>query len=281
MSSGQLTLWDLEALETGFQHFSNLRLEEAKLKFHEALRMKLGNKEELRDALGACDYWLPEVKQSQEISEDENPSNKADLLLRKFTNYPFTSQMKYFRVALLSHIGSILSAESPMNLDSVETTFDLLMEAGKLEEAENLILKGISQYPDHPRLHYMQAQVQWLNHEISKANLTYAWLLLHYPREVEKDRIQNKELQQLIDRFGAPMAPLFGWLYKVVPYIPFTGEVETNDREHRRAIECYRLILAANQALAEKGTTSSLPYRKQLRELSPELYDAYFKSLQR
>ncbi len=275
----QLTLWDNEALETGYRYFSCLRLEEAKLKFLEALRMNLGGKDELEEAIKACDCWLPKINYSQKNSENNNLSNKADLLLNKFTNYPFTSRMKEFRRALLVHIGSILSAECQMDLNNVEITFDLLIDAGKLEEAEALILRGKSQYPENHKLHYMQAHVQWLNHEISKANQVYVWLLLHYPREIENNRIQNKELQKLIDRYGAPMAPAFGWLYNVLPLIPFPVEVETNDDEHRKAIECYRLIHAANKALTDHDIKSSIQHRKRLKELSPDLYEKYFEWL--
>jgi hypothetical protein len=203
----------------------------------------------------------------------------SDLLLCKFIDFPFTSQMKYFRIALLSHIGSVLSSENPMDLDNVETTFDLLINAGKLNEAENLILNGMNQYPDNPRLHYMQAHVHWANHEINKANSTYIWLFLHYPGEVEKNRIQNKELLKLVDRFGAPMAAVFAWLYKIVPSIAVSDLITDKNIESQSAIECYHLIHAANQALTDHDPKSSLQHRKRLKELSPELFDAYLKSL--
>ncbi len=77
------------------------------------------------------------------------------------------------------------------------------------------------------------------------------------------------------------MAPAYGWLQNVVPLISLSDEIEICNSEHRKALECYRLLLGANKALLNHHQALSVQIRKQLKALAPDFFAGYFNWLQR
>lgn len=281
MSVNQLSLWDNEALETGYRCLSNMELEKAESHFTEALNGAFGNTAWLKRAIQACRDWRSLLVHSQDTNEKNGSGHRVHSILSTYLEYPFTPPMKQFRKALLSHIVSLLYEVDLMDLKNVETAFDLLLEMKDYNKTEEFIEVAINQYPENTHLLYMQAQVQWLNGEKSKANKTYILLLLHDPGKMEKDRIENNELIVLLDNYGAAMAPAYGLLHNVAPSISLPDEIRHADDKHKKALECYRLILAANKSLSDHDVRSSIQYRKRLKERSPELFQEYFKWVQK
>lgn len=282
MISRQLTLWDNEALETGSRYLTELKFEAAKLKFNEALLAGIGERSFVEDLIEACDYWQVQTGYLPQPHDAVGSLENIDSLLTAFDRYPFTPQMNLFKRALLTHIVSLLKIETKAGIEYIERAFDLLIEIGELENAEALVLFFLNQQSENNLLLYYLAQVQWLSGDRGEANMNYVWLLLHDPTQVAFGRIENKRLQHLIQTHGAAMAPAFGWLQDVVTIISLTDEnIKIYDDEHRKAIECYRLLLEANHAMKNKEMKLSVSLRKQLKSLNPELYAEYFAWLQR
>jgi tetratricopeptide (TPR) repeat protein len=280
MPPQQLSFWDNEALETGYRRLADLKLEEAESHFNKALEAGIGELDSVKKLIEACGYWLARIRYLPESGDTISSSEQIDALLTAFVHYPFTPQMNAFKKALLTYIVSLLHDEVAMDLKSMEAAFDLLLESGDLQNAENLVLQSINQHPENSLLLYLLAQVQWLSGNRSEASRNYTWLLLHHPDKVEFNRIENNKLKALIYSHGAAMAPAYGWLQNVVPLISPSDEIDIYNDEHRKAIECYRLLIEANKALLNNQRDLYVRSRKQLKTLSPEFFAAYFKWLQ-
>lgn len=281
MIARQLTLWDNEALETGNRYLTALKFEEAKLKFNDALAAGLGDADLVNQLIEACDYWQVRITYTPQPDDADSSIENIDSLLNDFDRYPFTPQMNSFKRALLTHIVSLLKKERTVEKELIEKTFDLLIGIEELENAEDLVSLFLNQEPENNLLRYLLAQVQWQNGSRGEANMNYVWLLLHDPVQVTFNRIENIKLQELIQTYGAAMAPAYGWLQNVVSLISLPGEkIKTCNDEHRKAIECYHLLLEANRALKNNEMKLSVSLRKQLKSLDSKLYAEYFLWLQ-
>lgn len=276
MHSQQLSFWDNEALETGYRHLAALEFEEAQQKFNKALQAGIGETDSIKKLLDACEYWkvripsFPQIKGSSEL---------IDSLLTGFVNYPFTPQMHAFKEAMLAYIVSLLHNEPQMNIKSMETAFDLLIESNDLTNAESLAQECVAQHAGNRFVLYLLAQVQWLSGNRSEANNHYAMLLLQYPGEVEFNRIENFKLKELINLHGAAMAPAYGWLQNAMPFVPVVNEIIAGDAAHQKAIACYRLLRDANKSLLNNEIALAVQKRKELKSIAPELFAEYFNWL--
>lgn len=278
MASRQLSFWDNEALETGYRCLADLELEEAKLQFKKALEAGLGETNSAKKLIEVCEYWQVRIQYAPEAN---NGSEQIESLLGAFVHYLFTPQMNVLKKALLNHIVALLHQEEVMDLKSMQTAFDLLLENADLERAEGLVLQCINQHPENQLLLYLLAQVQWMNGNRSEANNNYVRLLLCHPDKVEFNRIENNPLKELIYSHGGAMAPAYGWLHNIVSLISLPDEIEIQNTEHAKAVECYRLLLGSNKSLLNNERNLSAQYRRELKALAPELFAEYFKWLQK
>jgi len=279
----QLSLWDNEALETGYHCLAALDLEEARLKFNEALQSGIGEKEQIQGLIAACDYWQTQLQRVSipvtHYITQENHSEYIAGLLFNYKHFHFTPQMARFKKAILIHIADFMYEVEDTDLKNIETAFDLLLETGDFQKAEDFISQYVSYFPQRQLLLYYLAQAQWHNGNRSEANNNYVWLLLHYPDHVLINRIENKRLKNIIDSVGPAMAPAYGWLRNIVSFASLSDEIHICDEKHEKALKCYRLLQEANKSLQKNEMKLGIYYRKQLKALSPELYEEYFNWL--
>lgn len=273
----QLSFWDNEALEKGYRCLDTLELSEAAIYFKEALVIAISEMD-CQQLITACEYWQPRIEYSS--ADGGNRQEKISALLADYRHFSFSRQMDHLKNALLTHIVNLLLKEADMDLNDTETAFDLLMEAGDFQKAEELASYSVLQHPGNPQLSYLLAQAQWLNGNRIEANNNYVELLLRHPQETVLKRIENKKLCELILQYGPAFTPVYGWLRNVVSYVPLPAKIEIYDEEHRKALECYRLVKEANKALEKKDKNLSITYRRELQLLMPGVFKEYFNWLQ-
>lgn len=275
----QLSLWDNEALETGYRCLAALELEEAIRQFNNALQSGIGEQELIQKSIAACNYWQPRLQLSSgaEVHDGATASLSQHIaeMLADYIRYPFNRQMDRFKKNLLGHIVDLLYNEADMDLKDMETAFDLLLGIGDFQKAEDLISQCIKQHPENHSLLYFLAQAQWRNGNRSEANSNFAWLLLYHPDITLVSRIENSRLKELIHSYGPAMTPAYGWLRNVLPFVPLADEILACNEEHQKAIESYRLLQEANKALQNNDRNSSIKFRRQLKELVPEFFEEY------
>ncbi len=272
----QLSFWDNEALERGYRSLAALKMDEALVQFNKALRAGIGEMDSVQKLIEACKYWKPFLIPA---IEDTNVSQHIKLLQDNYLDYSFIPQMATFKKSLLLFIVDLLQNENNIDINDAEAAFDLLLEMRDFEKAEALASYGISQHLENRQWLYLLAQAQWLCGKRSEANYNYVILLRCYPNEVPVGRIENTKLKELIHSYGPAMAPAYGWLRNIVPFVPLPDAFKVCDEEHQKALESYRLLQQAERSLNNNDMKSCINYRKQLKLISPGLYDEYFRRL--
>jgi len=281
MKEPQLPLfdWPVMVMGEGYRKLAAFHFDEAEKHFNDVLQVEQGEEDEARQALHACKYWrvIFEVHK-------ENPDNYSTGKLYKevrqydFENVPGLLQLKN---ALLEYIAGQMLSNNRFYIDGPEneSVFDILIELRLNRKAESVILQQIEKDPDDVQFRYSRAQIQWLSKQKGEAKKNYARGLLLNPCRIPSHRILYKQLLTLIDDVGPEMAPLFGWVRKVLPLIHIRENLDFCSGSHRRAIDCYRLLWSADKALQNRDFEACYRYRKKLKAEVPELYDEYFALL--
>jgi len=279
----QPSLWDNVALETGYRCLIALKLDEAIRQFNAAMGSATGDRESIHIGLATCQFWQNRIQQLEEpvtpLGNTVSRSRYMTVLLEDFSHYPFTPGIRKFKKALLNYLADRIIREVDTDVKNMETAFDLLLGIDDFRKAENLVSQYKRQFPENHGFLYLLAQVQWLGGNKTEARNNYARALLYHPDQFSARRIESGPLKKLIESYGPAMAPAYGWLRDILPSIPLAGIIKTPDMEHDHAIQSYRLMHQADESLKNNDMKSSIYFRKQLKELAPDLYEEYFNLL--
>lgn len=281
MSVRQLSIWDNVALEQGYHLLFNLKFEEATIKFQEAL-LNTRDQEILQKAIEASLFWQTKLPLSN--YQQEEIINITDLLT-DYAHYPFSIQMRPLRKSILSYIVSLIGKRPELNIEEAEDAFDLLLELGTFQEAETLISIAINRNPEKYYLFYYLAQAQWLQQKKSTANSNYTKAMLLFPDNRFVNRIENDKITNLIQHYGLSNTPAHGWVKGNLPMINASIKSDDNIKflspQHQKAKEAYQFLIATEMSLKDNDIKLSIQYRKKLKNLDPDLYEAYFELLKK
>ena len=270
MVSKQISLWDNEALETGYHCMAQLKFENAIAHFKEALETRFCDQKTTGEAITFCEYWKPLVKQELNIAS-------VNHFLSQYRQYPFTPLMTSTRKALLCFVARHLTEETVIDMTIMESVFDLLLSLKDYRGATDFLSELTKSHPEnHPLLYYL-AQAQWLDGNKSAANDHYLAALLYHPEKTFKSRIKNGHLVKIIDSYGMENTPAYGWILGRVPFVHIKNDIKERDETHARAIRCYRLLKLTQNAAEQNDRASRIQFSKQLKEEDPEMYQLFFK----
>jgi hypothetical protein len=284
----QLPLFNREAmiLAEGYRCLAAFKIREAEQYFNDVIDRKgsdtdSAEQEEARRALETCEDWQPLVLQN--IHGKPSFSVHSSEIYKKFSDYDFAnvSGIRQFQNALLRAITNRMLETGHFNIDKEnKTSADLLMELGRHKKAEEVVMLQMERDPADNHLCYCLAEIQWKNNKRGEAKKNYARGLLYDPCRLPYDRLVYKKLSELIDAEGPEMAPAFGWVRGILPLVYLRNDVESCSNRHSHAVDCYRLLWAADKALQKRNLDSCIEYRKQLKAKAPTLYDEYFSLLE-
>ncbi len=280
MSQNQLNLFSQqsEKLAVGYGKLSAFSFDEAKKIFREIVRSYTAAEEEVYDALDLNAYWKKILLQC-----DVGPiSETGPVLYNEVDRYPFKESwgMQLFRASLIDYLIKRMRQSGIFYLTEEVCLSDLLLERERYEAAE-LTLKKHLEEEGHQPLRYRLAQVQWRTGNQKEANKNVVLAFLHDPVNLPFTRIENEETRQLVRMYGGEMAPAYGWIEGKLPLIRIPDSILPLSERHARAVSCYRLLRSAEKAVRKKEMEKCVYYRKQLKEEAPELYDAYFRLLEK
>jgi len=283
----QVSLFSREMmiLSEGYRCLSAFRFEEAKRFFNDVLTSdpdpESVDHEAAKRALKHCKYWRPLVS----LKNSTQPSlfQDSNSLYGEFHEYEFANipGEQQFRQALLRMIADQMLAMNRFYTgEGSVTVSDLLMELGRHKKAEEVVHQQMESQPDDHQLFFCLGQIQWYIRKKGEAKKSYSRGFLLNPCDPPFERIVFRELNNLIESEGPVMAPSFGWVRGVLPLVPPPNRVNFCSTEHRRAVECYRLLWQADRAARKRDTDACVEYRKKLKAEAPALYDEYFALLQ-
>lgn len=271
----QPTLWDNLALESGYRFLVELDFEEAAVQFEEAFNGP-GDKQPVSEAIASVQYWKPRV-------DALLLSNISPDAIKEFTNdfisYNFTAQLAGFKKALLMRLVDVMMNENRPGLRETEMVFDELLKVNEFQKASCLIEWVMKIYPEKHYLLYFLAQALWLNGDSTRAYRNYIKALLYYPDEAFINRIENEKLKALARSCGMAAAPAYAWLREAMPFITQANDITSFNEAHQRDVTAYCLLQQSEESLKRNDLKSSVRYRKELKKISPELYEEYFSLL--
>lgn len=273
----QPTLWDNLALEKGYSALSSLDFEGAAVQFEEALDGS-GDKQLIAKAIESVHYWTPRVAALSSIGISYDTVKE---FANDFISYNFTAQLIGFKRAILICLVDVMINDNLLALEETKIVFDQLLKMDEFRKAVYFMEAVIKVYPDKRHLLYFLAQAQWLNGDSTPAYGNYIRALLHHPDEAFVNRIENEKLRTLAQSYGMASAPAYGWLRAVMPFVTPANDITPLSEAHQRAVTAYCLLQQSEESIKKNDLKSSIRYRKELRKVSPELYEEYFALLQK
>lgn len=272
----QPTLWDNLALESGYRFLAELDFEEAAIQFEEAFNGP-GDTQPVLKAIASVQYWKPQVAA---LSLSDISSDTIKDFTDDFISYHFTAQLTGFKKALLIRLVDAMMKEHCLRWRETEMVFDELLKANEFQKAACLIERVMKIHPEEHYLLYFLAQALWLNGDSTRAYGNYIKALLYDPDESFINRIENEKLKTLARSFGMAMTPAYVWLREAMPFITPANDITPFSEAHQRAVTAYCLLQQSEGSLKRNDLKSSVRYRKELKKISPELYEEYFALLQ-
>ena len=275
----QLSLWDFASTEQGYRALYDLDFTAAEESFEDAHFRGFIHDKEYTLVIGTCHYW----NEQQSILIKNGQTQLANVLnfLDAFKNFTFHTSMKKLRLRLLEYIAELLPKAAPSDMDVTIEIFDLLIADGKYHNAKSLIESMDKQLPENLLIKFAYAEAHWHLGEYHASNLIYLNLLLHQPHNIIITRISNPSLLQLIQQYGATMAPVYGFIFGIFKMARLPDSILYQDDQHRCAIECINYIIESENALKAGDIDKSVSYRKQLYRLSPEVTKVYVNYVRR
>lgn len=276
MDSLQPSLWDNVALENGYRNLNELQLGLAVREFSEALGMDMGQGDAIRYAIVTAEYWRERIGEGTPLrAATERESLSYGQLLEDFASYAFDGKMQVFKRNLLARITEAMLAAKQLDREEGERVFDLLMECKAYDKAKEVIAALQLQIPEEPEWPYMEAQVLWRDGDKPEAGHLMAKALLLNPGSLAISRIEHPGLKDLIARHGPEKAPAYGWIEEILPLVPVPDELVMLHETHEQAVLAYDALRSAHLCLKNGDQRSCVRYRKTLKELDPDLSEAY------
>ena len=150
----------------------------------------------------------------------------------------------------------------------------LSLQLGDYETAEQQLRQLIESFPEDGLLYGYLADTLWMQQRRELANSLYALALLLGPELMVNHPVCNRRLATLIADHGAALAPIYGYLGGVVPL------VEQEIAEATEATAIYALLRQTERARYRGDHAAMVTGRKQLRQLAPEVFNAYLQFVQ-
>lgn len=276
METRQITIWDNISLEQGTQCLSGMEFDKAESHFLTAMKSGSAEPDNVRKLMEACQYWRQRIQTS---NEPEYTAEMFEELLSDYNNYPFTRSMAGLKKSLLTFIIRQLRNLPAAGIALFEAVFDFCIKSKEYSQAEDLVFTINLQHPNNRVSLYLLAQAQWLQGNFSEANRNYTIGLLRHPDTCPLNKIENRKLKDIILALGPESAPAFGFIRRILPLMPGEEKIMVRNEIHQKAIECYRLLCRAHEAMNNNDMKNYVNFRKQLKLLFPELYTEYFKVL--
>jgi hypothetical protein len=278
MEGRQLTIGDNLALENGCRHLSELQFGPAIEYLTKAIGLESADQEQIQQLTDVCRFWQRRIPGP----EPQNPQAPSiEDFLQDFCSYPFRPALTGLKKNLLIHIIGKMHNQSDLNADLVVTAFDQCLAIQECKLAEDLVYDYNRHHPDNRISNYLLAQAQWLQGNYLDAGNNYALGLLKYPDAMPVERIENKNLKELILMFGVEMSPAYAWIRNILPLLDQIDDINAMESAHQKALDCYRLLIMAEEAKNRNDMKGCVNYRKQLKLLNPLLYEEYYYMLKK
>lgn len=228
---------------------------------------------EAQEGLTIARLWQP-LLASCEGQPDRDAASAIwrQLRLRKESDRLLPARL---RQALIRHLVSLLRKAALVFLPPDLARGALLLRLGRLQDAAADLRAAHGSHPDEPAVLVPLAEAEWRIGHCARARAVWARLLLAAP-EAPLGPSAPADLRTVVDRNGAAWAPHFGWLTGVLPLVE-----APESSAQTGPVRAYALLREAEAARHRQDFEAAVAARVRLRELAPEVLDAYLARLDR
>lgn len=179
------------------------------------------------------------------------------------------------RAGLLEHVLSELEHHTIELIEPELCRGSVLLELGRTRDAEARLRETLESYPDRPRLLIRLGAARWRLRRPAQARAAWARALILGPEQVTPTDIEDQTLASWLETTGLATAPVRGWLEGRLPLLEIERE-RLPDTEQARIYGC---LLDAEEARRRRHHEAMVSCRTRLRELAPEVLEAYMARL--
>lgn len=264
----QLNLFQWDLLEAGNGYNCLARLDFAQAREHFARVLDaLPDHQAAGAGLLSVDYWEPVVRNLAEMQgEDAAIFFWKRLGAFSFGNSTADSEL---RTNLLKRLHALMERAGVDYISPDLCSGYLLLQLGDYVNAESQLRSLIESDPEKGLLYGYLADALWLQGRREIANGVYATALLLDPQRMATYPLCNHRLAAIIAEYGAVMAPVYGYLHKVLPL------VEQEIVNETEATRIYATLRRAERARHLHDLAAMSAARKDLQALAPEVLAKY------
>jgi tetratricopeptide (TPR) repeat protein len=182
------------------------------------------------------------------------------------------------RKALVKRVIELIGANEDFFIPPDLCLGSLHIDVMQYEQAEDSLRKLLEKHPDNARIFCLLGNALLPQRRRSEARGFYAKAFVRSPREAGEAGPNDDELAAIIRREGPYMTPVYGLLEDVLPLVDAAAIVAV-DQDHARTLKIYRALSRAEAAREKRDHRKMVEERKVLKELSPEVFEAYITRL--
>ena len=264
----QLNLFQWDLLEAGNGYNCLARLEFVQAREHFARILDaLPDHQAAGAGLRSVDYWEQVVREIAEMQgEDAAIFFWKRLGAFSFGNNTTDSEL---RTNLLRRLHALMERAGVDYIPPDLCNGYLLLQLGDYVNAECQLRSLIESVPEEGLLYGYLADALWLQGRREIANGVYATALLLDPQRMATYPLCNHRLAAIIAKHGAVMAPVYGYLHKVLPL------VEQEIANETEATSIYATLRRAERARHRQDNAAISAARRELQMLAPEVLAKY------
>jgi len=269
--------WQSEQLAEGWKLLADFNFDKAESNF-QMVHQQHNDDEEAVFGLNLCSAW----ELTFENCSLKSDSDKASVLFTEWNNssFPMAWGPQLLRKSLLHKIINLAIENKVFQINDSITLADLYLIDEKPELAELALQDFITNHHKTTSLQINLANIQWNLGKRKEAGQNYMEALITNPDEIEVKNIKNDTLATIIHKFGADMAPAWGWIFGQLPLMKF-NKFKEPEKITRKGFYTYYILFTAEMLAHQKKYNETIAWRKQLKECNPDLWCAYFDLLKR
>jgi tetratricopeptide (TPR) repeat protein len=261
--------WDRIKVGEGFNALAMLDLQAAAAIFEDTLQKWHGYPDAVAGHRMAFD-WLDFLKKTETLKKED----AVIFFWEKIKSYSFGQGGQMLRKGLIQRIITLLEGDYCFYISPDLCLGCLYMEIAEYSKAEEALKMLAEQHSRDGKILVHLGNCLWLRGRTAEARAIYAKALLTSPWDMKLEGFTDKELVEAILEEDIYMAPLYGWLRRILPLIDIDIE-EPHDKNHEWLLMIYNTIKLAEKARLQNDHKKMVELRRLLKESEPAVFLEY------
>ncbi len=273
----QLDLFENKNLVSGINSLNELKWEEGVQFLRKAKVFQEEDKIYIEKGIETAIYWREKL---EGLNEEEQIQNTLKEVLVAYKEFEFVNRLETVRKEIGRCLVDQWIVKGDLDYDLTIQLFTLLMKNADYGYSEKLIAAYLQKSNSKRlKIYYLLGQTEWFQGHEGRAKKHYLQAFLYYPDRLMLHYVKSKELKALAERYPLYLVPAYAWLEGKAHFVTTEDSFQAFDEKHETALKAYNLLKECHTAL--KAKKDPLPYRKELKKISPEIFEVYLRNLRK